>query len=293
MKRVLVVGSSGMVARALLERLATEPQAWEVHGLHLPELDLADSASIERALNEVRPKVVFNCAAFTNVDACESEPEKADTINGTGPGLMARWCAANGARLVHLSTDYVFPGTASAPILEDAPTGPVSAYGRSKLRGEQLISEAGGDWLIVRTAWVYAAWGTNFMRFVLDGLGRGDELRIVADQVGSPTYAVDLADALVRLVQAEARGIMHFVNTGTCTWLEFAEFLRAGAGLPGEFTPVTDAQLNRPAHRPSYSVLSTERYRSLIGTAPRMWQDAARDALERWRQTREKASRGL
>ena len=290
---MLVVGSSGMVARALLERLQTEPQAWEAHGLALPELDLTDPDSIERALNEVRPEVVFNCAAFTAVDACESEPEKADLINSVGPGCLARWCAARHARLVHLSTNYVFPGTATAPIPEDAPTGPASAYGRSKLRGEQLIAEAGGDGLIVRTAWVYAPWGTNFMRFVLDGLTRGDKLRIVTDQVGSPTYAVDLADALVHLVQAEARGIVHVVNTGACTWLEFAEFLRAGAGLTGEFIPITDAQLNRPARRPSYSVLATERYLRLIGTAPRMWQDAARDALERWRQMQREASRGL
>jgi len=292
-KRVLIIGNKGMVARALLERLQTEPAAWEVHGLDLPELNLADPASIERGLNEVRPEVVFNCAGFTAVDACESKPQRAELINGAGPGSLARWCARHNARLVHLSSDYVFAGLATVPIQEDARTGPVSAYGRSKLRGELLIAEAGGDWLIVRTAWVYAPWGTNFMRFVLDGLGRGDRPRIVADQVGSPTYAVDLADALVRLVQADARGIVHFVNAGACTWLDFAEHLRAGAGLTGEFIPITDAQLNRPAPRPRYSVLATDRYQRLVGKAPRTWQDASRDALDRWRETQGKASRGL
>ncbi|HNQ21724.1 MAG TPA: dTDP-4-dehydrorhamnose reductase [Phycisphaerae bacterium] len=280
---VLVTGAAGMLGRALLAALASRGGAARVTPVDIDDFDLADAAAVVAALDRHRPDVVFNCAAFTAVDECETRREYAEQVNGEAPGVLARWCRAHGARLVHISSDYVFDGAARAPIAEDAATGPVSAYGASKLLGEQRVAQAGGDYLIVRTAWLFAPWGRSFLQFVLGRLTQGQPAPVITDQVGSPTYAPDLAEALVRLIEVRATGIVHFVNTGACTWAEFAEHLRTCAGLSGTLTPIVAADLHRPAARPAYSVLATQRYTRLVGNPPRTWQDAARDAVQRWR----------
>ena len=283
MTRALITGAAGMVGRALTDRLR-EASGWEVVACDRAALDISSALELNRRLDAVQPDVVFNAAAFTQVDLCEVRADKARLVNGEAPGWMAQWCAAHGALLVQLSTDYVLADTGKrAPLGVDARVGPVSVYGRSKLIGEQRVALAGGRYLTVRTAWVFSHVGRSFLQFVLEGLRAGRTLPIVTDQTGSPTYAPDLADALVRLVEAGATGVVHFANSGSCTWYELAMHLRDCAGIAtGHLEPVSAAALNRAAPRPVYSVLATQRYIDIVKGKPRDWQAAAAEAVTQW-----------
>ena len=272
--RVLVTGGSGQLARALRT-------FWTGHELILPEekvLDLSDPASLRRVVGEVRPEVVINAGAFTQVDLCEAEPALAETVNGQAVGWLAQACAEAGALLVQLSTDYVFDGKGTRPYLEEDPTGPVSVYGRTKLLGEQLARTA-PEHLIVRTAWLYDAWGKNFYLTMLDLAAKGRPLKVVGDQWGSPTTCRALARQLQAAVEGGCRGLLHATCSGETTWHGFAAEIFQRQGLVVELAPCTTAEFPRPAPRPAYSVLSGA-HRAALGV-DRMpsWQEALREVV--------------
>lgn len=278
--RWLVTGAAGQLGSDLLRVLA-ERGAVEVTGLGRAELDVADRAAVDAAVAELRPDVVLNAAGYTAVDAAESDPDGAVAGNVTGPENLALACAARRARLVHVSTDYVFSGEASAPYPTDAPTGPRSVYGRTKLAGERAVRAACPDAYVVRTAWVYGQTGGNFVKTMVRLAGQRETLDVVDDQRGSPTWSRDLAGGLVTLARSGApAGVYHCTNGGDTTWcgLARAVFEELDAD-PARVRPTTSDQFVRPAPRPSYSVLSDVAWRAAGLPALPHWRDALRTAF--------------
>lgn len=268
--RLLVTGAGGIVGRATVAEAAG--RRWEVVGRTRAELDLTDAAALGRELAECAPELVVNAAAFTAVDRCESEPEHAFEVNARAVERLTHACAEAGARLVHLSSDYVFPGDAARPYREDDPTGPVSAYGRSKLAGERaaLVSP---DALVVRTSWIFGVGGANFVDTIAGRLARGEPLRVVADQVGGPTWAPFLAKALLDLGESGARGVVHYQNREAVSWFEFARAIAAIVAPGAAVAPVGSDEFPRPARRPAWSVLDVGRFEALAGRPVEKWHD--------------------
>jgi dTDP-4-dehydrorhamnose reductase len=274
-RRVLVAGARGLLGAptvSVFRRIGAEVKA-----VDLPEMDITDQAQVARQFNDFKPDLVINCAAYTQVDACEQKEELARTVNGLGAGLVAEKAAACAARLIHISTDYVFEGDAARPYREDDPTGrpeKLSAYGRSKLLGEQLVRRHHPSALIVRTAWLYGPDGVCFPKAILQRARQDGRLRVVNDQTGSPTYAPDLAAALDQLARLGSSGVVHVTNSGACTWYEFACEIVRLTGLDVPVTPVATAEFPRPARRPAYSVLDNSVYIHTTGRPLRSWPEA-------------------
>ncbi|KPJ57777.1 MAG: hypothetical protein AMS16_00810 [Planctomycetes bacterium DG_58] len=277
MKRVLVVGHRGMLGSALMELLGAADSGAELHGADLPEIDITDPRSLTRVLDECQPKLVINCAAFTRVDDAETHVDEAMRVNGEGAGNVASAAAAHGARVVHVSTDFVFDGRKEDPYVESDTPRPLSVYGSSKLEGERRVAAVSEEHLIVRTSWLYGPGGRNFVTTILELAGKQDELRVVDDQHGCPTYTRDLARAIWALCQAEARDIVHAAGRGSCSWYEFAcEIVRLSA-FDAEVRPVTSDEFKRPAERPANSVLDTSRLRELTGFRFPHWTESLAD----------------
>jgi dTDP-4-dehydrorhamnose reductase len=295
MTRWLVTGAAGMLGRDLTALLAARDE--EFTALARLDLDLTDADAVAAAVSSVKPDVVVNCAAWTAVDAAEEHEEQALAVNGRGPGNLAAACAAAGAVLVHPSTDYVFDGHAHAPYAEDAPTAPAGAYGRTKLAGEQAVRAALPDAsYIVRTAWLYGAYGKNFVKTMLRLAGQGTAPGVVADQHGQPTWTADVAARIHALVATAAPpGVYHATSAGQTTWFGFAEEIftlyqdqgqNRGQGQDGEaervrLTPraIATADYPTPAERPAYSVLGHDAWHA-AGIAPiGDWKDALHRAF--------------
>ncbi|MFG1696942.1 dTDP-4-dehydrorhamnose reductase [Nonomuraea sp. NPDC049309] len=258
--RWLVTGAGGMLGRDLTRLLRGVPGA-SVHAFTRAELDVCDPGAVAAALRAVRPGVVVNCAAWTDVDAAERDEARAMAVNGTAVAGLALECTRVGARLLQLSTDYVFDGTARTPYAEDAPARPLNAYGRAKLAGEQAA--LGHGHYVVRTAWLYGAHGRSFARTMAVKAAEGAPVRVVDDQVGQPTWTVDLAERLILLGAGHLPpGVYHVTNAGTTSWYGYARriFELAGAD-PGLVEPVSTAGFPRPARRPAYSVLGDGAWR--------------------------------
>ncbi len=269
----LILGAGGMLARGLARE---RPEA---RSLGIDALDITDSAALAR---EIVPgvSVVWNAAADTRVDLCESDPSHL-AVNDVAVGEIARLCRQAGALLVHVSTDYVFDGRPGRPWREDDPVSPVNAYGRGKLGGERRALESGAEVLIVRTSWVFAPGGVNFVDTMLGLAASGKtELKVVDDQRGRPTFAPDLARALVKLVSVGARGLVHFANAGETTWFGLAKEAFARGGYPHvRLVPCATSEFPRPAARPANSVVDTSRYERLTGEAPRHFTEALDEHL--------------
>jgi dTDP-4-dehydrorhamnose reductase len=278
MTDLLVLGVFGQLGRAV-ERLAVD-RGLQIVGHDMDTLDIRDAEAVDAVMLKHRPSAVINCAAFTAVDRCETEEEKATAINGTAVGHLAAACDRSASMLLHVSTDYVFSGDAGRPYTEADAVAPVSAYGRSKLLGEELAATAKRH-LIVRTAWLYGHGGQNFVETIRRQIDQGNRsLRVVADQVGSPTFCDDLADALIDLSAANAGGIVHAVNAGVTSWHGFAVEIARILGVDVEVEAVSTAEFPRPAPRPAYSVLDTGRLERLIGRPLPPWQNALARYLE-------------
>lgn len=278
--KVLIVGGKGQLGRGLA---ATAPAEAEIVSHDIDTLDIADGDALRACVAEVRPDILFNAAAYTAVDKAESEEALALTVNGTAVGTLADAARAHGARFVHVSTDFVFDGVSGVPYAPDAPTNPVSAYGRTKLAGELA---AGEDALIVRTAWVYAPTGGNFVRTMLRLMAERPEVRVVADQIGTPTYAPDLAKALWTLAGKGVTGIHHYTDAGAASWYDFAVAIQEEALAIGllekavPVLPIATTDYPTPARRPHYSVLDkTSAYAALGGPAPH-WRSNLRVMLQ-------------
>ena len=257
MAKLLVTGAKGMLGQAVVA--AAEKSGEQTLALGRGELDITDAAAITAAIDEFEPDALINCAAWTDVDGAEAEEASATAINGAGAAKLAASCAASGVRLVHVSTDYVFDGSATEPYLESDPVSAQSAYSRSKLAGEQAIEAAGGDYAIVRAAWLFGAGGSNFVDTMLRLGAEREQIEVVTDQVGCPTWTGHLAPALVACAAADGTGIFHAVGGGRCSWFDLASETISLAGLKAKVEPTTTESFPRPAPRPAFSVLGSER----------------------------------
>jgi dTDP-4-dehydrorhamnose reductase len=253
-----------------------------VIGRDVHDLDITDPVQTEKEIRLLRPEVVINAAAFTDVDGCESQRERAFLVNADGAGHVARGCRSAGVRLIHLSTDYVFDGNSRVPYSEKSSPCPLNVYGESKFKGEQAIQETGGNHLILRTAWLYGKHGKNFVDTILRLASQQEELRVVDDQWGSPTFTRDLSRAIAQLLDKDVRGILHVTNSGSCSWFEFAKKILETKPIPGRkirVVPISSRELDRPARRPSNSVLDCSRFQKITGAKMRLWNEALRDYL--------------
>lgn len=277
--RLAVTGAAGMLGQAVTAaatRLGHDVMGFDIAGGEHAVLDITDEEATRRALAEAEPHAVINCAAYTAVDKAESDEERALLLNGTAAGIVARASEAAGAKVVHLSTDYVFDGTKRDPYVESDPPAPESAYGRTKLAGEQEVATVENH-AIVRTAWLYGAGGPNFVETMLRLAGERDEVSVVTDQIGCPTWTGHLADALLEIAERPDTGLFHACGTGTCSWYDFTMEIFDRAGVTCRVVPTTSEAFVRPAKRPAYSVMVSERPETPV-LPP--WQDALATYLE-------------
>jgi dTDP-4-dehydrorhamnose reductase len=256
--RLLVTGGAGMLGQAVAT--AATRLGHDVIALSRADLDVTDAGHVRRVVAAAEPRAVVNCAAWTDVDGAETAEAAATAVNGTGAGNVARAAAEIGARLVHVSTDYVFDGAKSEPWVETDPVAPIGSYGRSKLLGEEEVAAALSEHAIVRSAWLFGAGGRNFVDTMLALGGERDEVSVVTDQVGSPTWTCHLAEAVIELAERRGDvGIFHAAGSGACSWYELAVEVFDRAGVRCRVLPTTSDRFPRPARRPAYSVLGTVR----------------------------------
>jgi dTDP-4-dehydrorhamnose reductase len=252
---ILVTGAAGMLGREVVAAAAA--RGLECVGLARGELDITDAAAVRAAIREYSPETIINCAGWTDVDSAETHEDEALAINRDGTAALADEASARMARLIHVSTDYVFDGTATRPYVESDPTGPSTAYGRTKLAGERAALASSPRHAIARTAWIFGTGRSNFVTFVLEQAASGRPVHAFTDQFGCPTYSVHLAEKLLDMAAQERGGIFHEAASGHCSRHEFAQAILARAGVEGEIVPALRASL--PAPRPAWSVLSSER----------------------------------
>lgn len=278
--RALITGAGGQVGQALAARV---PKGWDCVALNRAECDLASEASIRAAIARHYPDVVLNAAAYTAVDRAEDEEPLATTINAEAVGILRDALEGHGGRLVHISTDFVFDGHSSVAYRPDDKRQPLSAYGRSKAAGEVA---AGKDALVVRTSWVYSAGGTNFVRTMLRLMREGDEVRVVSDQIGAPTWATGLAETLWALTIKNTRGILHHRDAGVASWYDFALAVQKEALALGllerqvPVVPISTADYPTTAHRPAFSLLNDAETRAVLDDRPQHWRVNLRRMLE-------------
>jgi dTDP-4-dehydrorhamnose reductase len=272
MERILVTGAKGMLGRALREQC---PSGCEVLAVDVEEMDVTSAQEVRRCFAEFGPEVVIHCAAMTDVDGCEADPDAAHRVNVAGTRNVVEACGA--ARLIHISTDFVFEGRRETPYAEEDAPAPISVYGRTKLAAEGCVRERGGNHAVVRTAWTFAPWGRNFVRSILRGAREKGRLRVVTDQVGSPTYAPDLAAALWQLIATDQRGVFHLTNSGIVSRYDFAREIVAAAGMGNvPVEPIESEELNQPAPRPAFSALANTKLPAL-----RHYREALADCIAR------------
>ena len=275
----MICGAGGQLGQKLIGAAKAAPHDWRIFAYNRSSLDITKPEDLRAALKEAGPDVCFNAAAYTAVDRAEAEPDKAAAINVDGARRLAAACHEQGVAFVHFSTDYVYDDGYNRPLRESDRTLGSSVYARTKLQGENEVMRHHPEAFIVRTSWVYAEYGQNFVRTMLR-LGRErEELRIVADQVGSPTYAADLAAAAMQLsASGAAPGTYNFANSGVCSWYDLATAVHEEAGIDCRVLPIMTSQYPTPAKRPSYSVLDTRKIAGVVGT-PRHWRTALRECM--------------
>ena len=285
--RVLITGRDGQVARSLAERSVSYPDLDLLFAAR-PESDLAVPGSVAEAIRVAKPALVMSAAAYTAVDKAEQEPELAHRINADAAGEIAKAAAEVGAPVIHLSTDYVFGGTGDAPMREDEAIAPLGAYGRTKADGEAAVRAGQGDHLILRTAWVYSPFGANFVKTMLRLASDRDEISVVADQVGSPTNALDLADVILALASRRLGGdgsgwgeTYHAAGGGQASWAEFAAEIMRESGAGTRIRPISTADFPTPARRPSWSVLDGSKLLEKFGLALPEWRQSLAPVVRR------------
>ena len=280
---ILVTGAKGKLGSDLcIELIAAGHDV--IQSDILPDtivLDITSPQSIKDVLEGKLPSWVINCAAYTKVDACETNEDAATLLNGTAPGHLAGECSRLGIKLMHISSDYVFDGTKEGPYCEDDPVNPINAYGRGKLMGEQAIIRSMKDFCILRTQWLFGANGPNFIDTILKLAQERGSIDVVNDQFGSPTYSKDLSKAIRLLIEHEAKGIFHVCNRGKASWFELAQKAIELSLLSATVNPVTTDNFPRPARRPANSILSTKKFTQTTGKIMPPWQISLQEYLKK------------
>lgn len=279
--RMLITGANGLLGKEITRYFSN---GFEVYPTDLEECDVTSAKECMQVVGGFRPEVVVHCAAYTAVDRAEREEEAAFALNAGGTRNVALACREHRSLLVTFSTDYVFDGASERPYAEEDSVGPLSVYGKSKLAAEEAVRELAPEYLLLRTQWLFGAHGRSFASSILERAENGEECKVVSDQKGAPTYTRDLADAVMRLLNAGARGIFHFSNEGETSFFEYATFLLANTGW-GETSvkAISTSEIPReqyPAPRPLHALLSKEKYRKITGVSPRRWEDAVLDFLK-------------
>lgn len=280
--KILVTGANGQLGSELRQQAPAYPQH-EFLFLTKEELDIADKKAVAEIFEKEKIEACINCAAYTAVDKAESEKETAFAINAKGTANLASASFDHNARFIHISTDYVFRGDATEPYTPEHPVDPQNVYGASKLKGEEETLRLNQYAVIIRTSWVYSAYGNNFVKTMLRLMQTRKELNVVADQEGCPTYAADLANALLQIISAEkwSRGIYHYSNEGITTWFGFAKEISEHCNLGCTVSPITTEQYPTPASRPKYSVMDTSTFTETFGIKIRDWKVALHECLEK------------
>ncbi len=280
-KRILVIGAKGMLGKDLMPILHSDFPHDEIVGWDIEEIDIQNEEPTVTQIGKLQPEIVVHLAAYTDVDGCESNEEKAFAVNAEGTLHVARAVSRCQAKMVYLSTDYVFDGNKREPYLESDAPHPLNVYGRSKLKGEQYVQTWAKDALIIRTQWLYGRHGKNFVNSILRQANEKKTLSIVNDQIGSPTHTIDLSEAISVLIQCDANGIFHVSNGDACTWYEFGQKVLELSDLSDvKVIPISSKELGRPAVRPSYSVFSPQKLKKETGFVLRSWSEALRDYLQ-------------
>ena len=277
--KILVLGCKGLLGTDLMDVLG---DAHAVEGVDIDDFDITSRSDCRELVASRAPGAVVNAAAFTDVDGCEDRRDACFAVNAEGVRHMAEACREQGVPIVHFSTDYVFDGTKKKPYREDDLCNPINAYGQSKLQGEIYLQSATPDFILVRTAWLYGRTGRSFVKAILEKAKSEKKLRVVDDQLGSPTYSADLAGAVKVLLEGGHRGVFHVTNRGRCSWYGFARKIVEYSGLPDvEIEPISSGLLVRKALRPSYSVLDCRRFFEETRKFTRYWQVALKDYMTR------------
>jgi dTDP-4-dehydrorhamnose reductase len=285
MRRVLVIGAKGMLGRDLVKVLYStfrtdKHSDWEVLEWDIDEIDIREEKTTVTKIESFHPEIVINVAGYTDVDGCESNEEKAFAVNAEGMKHVALGALQCRAKVVYLSTDYIFDGKKKEPYLEDDPPNPLNVYGRSKWKGEQYVRELLEDALIIRTQWLYGRFGNNFVSSILRQGREKKVLSIVNDQIGSPTYTVDLSEAISVLLKYDVRGVFHVANSDLCTWYTLGQAILKLSGMERvKVIPISSKELDRPAVRPPYSVLNCQKLRQVTGMTLRPWAEALKDFI--------------
>ena len=282
MMNILLTGSNGQLGQSIIKQNNFNNML-EIDAYDVEELDITNRDQIHEVLSKKAYDVLINCAAYTNVDGAENNAEAANKVNGVAVGLLAEECKIFGTMLVHISTDYVFDGTSKADYMETSAPNPLNIYGSSKLAGERLIARSGVNAYIIRTSWLYSEFGNNFVKTMLDLGKKGKDLRIIDDQIGSPTYAGDLAKAILYLVKnRKSKGvtIFHITNGGATSWYNLAKQSFMEAEISGKITPVTTETYGSPTPRPMRSVLDNHRFESLMGFKMPLWQKGLESCIK-------------
>lgn len=278
-ENIIVTGSNGQLGSELQALHSDEKYNWIF--TTRDDFDMTDPASVEALFAKYHPKWLVNCAAYTTVDKAESDRENALAVNADALTILAKACKKYDTALVHISTDYVFNGQGTAPYLPEQPTEPVNFYGETKLLGEQNALANNDKTIIIRTSWVYSFFGKNFVKTMRMLMSTRDELNVVSDQQGSPTYASDLAEAIIEIIYSDQQewGIYHFSNEGEISWYDFAVAIRDLSGLECRVNPVPTTAFPTPAKRPSYSVMDTKKIQKNYHIAPRYWVQSLKECI--------------
>ncbi|MBW2599569.1 MAG: dTDP-4-dehydrorhamnose reductase [Deltaproteobacteria bacterium] len=275
--KILVLGHKGMLGTDLMTTLGG---AHDVIGKDAGDFDIASVSDCRDVVKETGANVVINAAAYTNVDGCETDENRCFSVNADGVKNVALACRGTDIKLIHFSTDYVFDGTKSVPYVEEDACNPINAYGRSKLKGEEYLSEFSNNYILLRTSWLYGKNGRNFVGAIVEKAEKTGQLEVVDDQTGSPTYTVDLAAAVKVLIEGDYRGVFHVTNRGTCSWYQFALKILEYKGMENvRIVPIKSAKLGKGAPRPEYSVLSCRKFADATHKTMRFWQIALKDYM--------------